>query len=229
MTNVQMHKDGDSRWAAYFNRHLSGYSSPLEYLAEHWAYHQTLYGYIKKYVPAGGRILEVGCGPSASGIYLAACGYRMVGIDNDSEVLDVGRRLVSIAGVQVELEKADAFHLEKYHGRFDCVFSMGVLEHFDPEETVQLLREQAKIAPVVFFNIPSKHTDRTDERVYSPREMSWMVRQAGLRPLRLFGYGRVMKSGWHKLLYHMMPAIGYSALVNWFGHAMNQVCIAKRD
>lgn len=220
--------DQQSRWAAYFAEHMQQFASSLEYLADHWAYHRSLYDYIKSVVPKGGRILEVGCGPSASCAYLAATGYQVTGVDSDSGVLNMARRLLSSLGVSVRLEQANAFDLSRYYNGFDCVFSMGVLEHFDPAKTIELLREQGKVAPIVFFNIPSRHTQHTDERFYSPRQMAALVREAGLRPIRLFGYGRVMKTAWHRLFYHAAPSLLYTAAVDWLGHAMNQVCIARR-
>jgi hypothetical protein len=93
----------------------------------------------------------------------------------------------------VRFEQGDAFNLDSWRDAFDLVYSCGVLEYFDRETTIHLLREQSKCAPRVFIETPTKYTalyiGRTDERIYTIKELKTIVREAGLRVKAAFGYG----------------------------------------
>ena len=59
-------------------------------------------------LPAGARILDVGCGTGRHSIELARRGFRMTGIDLSAGMLEQARRKAVEAGVEVEWVQADA-------------------------------------------------------------------------------------------------------------------------
>ncbi len=59
-------------------------------------------------LPAGGRILDVGCGTGRHGVGLAGLGFRVTGVDLSPGMLDVARRRAERANVDVEWVCADA-------------------------------------------------------------------------------------------------------------------------
>lgn len=73
--------------------------------------------------PAGGAILDIGCGTGRHSIELAKRGYRMTGVDLSSGMLDVARQAARKAGVEIEWAKADAteFHSDPV---FDAAISL---------------------------------------------------------------------------------------------------------
>lgn len=183
------------RWQKYFDEHKAFDAGWLKAAVTHWGFHEILYGMIQRHCPPPARMLDVGCGPGWSDCYLSACGYDVVGIDNDERLVERARDLAIRIGVPVQFECADAFDLSRYYGQFDLAYSCGVLEHFDREVTVQLLREQARCARRVLIQIPTKYTaytgEITDERIYTVNELKAIVRDAGLYIVAAFGYGDV--------------------------------------
>jgi hypothetical protein len=113
---------------------------------------------------------------------------------------------------------ADAFDLREYYDRSDLVFSCGVLEHFDREVTVQLLREQARCAPRVLIQIPTRYTaytgEITDERIYSVGELRSIVEDAGLHVVAAFGYGDVTATPGQIWLRRLLPRALWRGLQN---------------
>lgn len=184
-----------SRWQHYFDKQGAFDRAWLKAAVTHWGFHEILYGMIQRHCPAPGRILDVGCGPGWSDAYLVSCGYEVTGIDNEPRLVALAQELSLRLAVPCTFEVADAFDLGRYHGRFDLVYSCGVLEHFDREVTVRLLREQAKCAPRVLIQIPTKYTaytgEITDERIYTIGQLKDIVRDAGLSIVASFGYGDV--------------------------------------
>ena len=216
------HAHGGHDWKAYFAEKTPG-GSPLAFIADHWEFNLPFFRVIRKYVRPGGRILDVGCGPGASAIYLAARGYEVVALDNDRDVLAMLQRNVAGLELPIRAIQADAWEVDRLEERFDLAFSIGVLEHFDAPEFVALLRRQTRVARLVLTGIPTPYTRWTgpvvDERFYSVRELRRLYARAGLRVLHTFGYGDLM-GGWpYRLARLALPHGAYRLLQNRFGFA----------
>lgn len=190
------------RWQDYFEKARTEHATLAAMALEHWKYHERFYQYVRTHVPPGGRILEVGCGYGFSSLYLAAHGYQVTGIDNDPDLLEVAETFRSdCLSLPYQLQLGDIRNLEAHHGKFDFVFSAGLLEHFDLEEMKALIQAQARCAPLVGINVPSRFTlNPTDERFYTLRELSWIAESLGLATLKRFGYGRPARKRWMHFL-----------------------------
>lgn len=94
--------------------------------------------------PAGGRVLEAGCGVGAQTVTLArnSPGAAITSIDISGESLVVAQQRVEAAGLtNVVFERADIFDLPYPPASFDHVFVCFVLEHLrDPEGALAALR-----------------------------------------------------------------------------------------
>jgi 2-polyprenyl-3-methyl-5-hydroxy-6-metoxy-1,4-benzoquinol methylase len=165
-----------------------------------------------------------------SDIALQACGFQVVGIDNDDVIVEKAKSHAIELNSRATFEQADAFDLSCYYGSFDLVYSVGVVEHFDRSVTIQLLQEQAKCEPIVVTLIPTRYikysAGLSDERIYTMNELCKLSEEAGLTTIRRFGYGDVI-SRWHIWLKRTLPFGLYRLLQNR-GYAMGIICIGKR-
>ena len=57
--------------------------------------------------PAAGPVLDLACGSGRAAVWLAERGYRVTGLDWQSEALDMGRRLAASRGVTCDFRTAD--------------------------------------------------------------------------------------------------------------------------
>lgn len=57
--------------------------------------------------PAAGPVLDLACGSGRAAVWLAERGYRVTGLDWQSEALDMGRRLAASRGVTCDFRAAD--------------------------------------------------------------------------------------------------------------------------
>ena len=206
------------RWKNYFDIHGAFDEQWLSSAVKHWNFHELLYGTISQQCLKGARILNVGCGPGWSDFYLSALGYEVTGIDNEPDLIHLAQQRANLLNVSTKFEIADAFDLSKYYGKFDLCYSCGVLEHFDREVTVKLLKEQALCANQVLIEIPTKYTAYTggitDERIYSISELARIVEEAGLNVTVKFGYGDLSATPLHIFLRRVLPRAFWRLLQN---------------
>lgn len=204
------------RWASYFESQGTFGDHWLQTAVAHWSFHEILFGRIIQNVRPGGAILDVGCGPGWSDLYLSARGFAVTGVDSEPRLVQAARDLAARVGENVRYEVGDAFDLKTFHGQFDLAYSCGVLEHFDRDVTVQLLQEQARCAKQVLIQIPSRYTAYTgpitDERIYSVRELRRIVEDAGLTVVKSFGYGDIATLRWHQILRNALPRAAWRLL-----------------
>ncbi len=219
------------RWLEYFNRQGAQDAGWLKAAVTHWGFHEILYGMIERHCPRPARLLDVGCGPGWSDLYLASFGYEVTGVDNESRLVAVARDLAERLRVPARFEEGDAFDLSPFYDRFDLVYSCGVLEHFDREVTIELLREQTRCAPRVLIQIPTKYTvltgEITDERIYAVHELKRIVREAGLRVVCAFGYGDVTVTAVQIWLRRLLPRLVWRWLQNQ-GYAFAIAVLGER-
>jgi 2-polyprenyl-3-methyl-5-hydroxy-6-metoxy-1,4-benzoquinol methylase len=220
------------RWRQYIEGGVQQAGSPLRFAVEQWMFLFPLYLAIRKALPQGGRILDVGCGAGAFTSLLSMYGFETVGVDQDADVVAHARQVAGMLGGNATFEQADAFDLSPFHGRFDLAYSIGVVEHFDRGVTISLIEEQARCARFVLVAIPTQFTKYsaviTDERIYTRPQLEAMVRDAGLAVADSFVYGEVPTS-LARNLERALPGALYRQLKHAFSYAMGIGCVGRRD
>lgn len=186
-----------SQWAEYSHKVLG--DVPLRAAYQSWQFHMPTVGYLLKFRPPPARVLSIGCNLGLFDAVLVAHGYSVTSVDNDPQVLEAARELNRRFGFGLHFEQADAFDLALYENRFDVAYSAGLVEHWHGRETVRLLREHARCAPVIQVEVPTKWTWRIenitavaeDMHVYGVREFSGRIREAGLKRIKIYALGTV--------------------------------------
>lgn len=218
------------RWFKYHSDDLGQDNHWLKTAVSHWQFYQTFYGMISRHMSVGSKVLDIGCGHSFSDLYLASYGYNVTAVDNDERIIELAKDFAKVLNVELDYQQADAFDLSPFYGEFDLVYSVGVLEHFDREVTVALLKEQAKCANKVLICIPTQYTKYsagiTDERIYSVGELENIVKEAGLDVVDSFGFGSVNATALHRWIRRLIPH-GLFRLFQNKGYAYNIAVIGQ--
>jgi SAM-dependent methyltransferase len=92
------------------------------------------YGFLDRYLPATGRILEVGCGEGSNIAVLAKAGREFFGCDLSALGIAMARRDGDEAASRLVV--ADATALPFSRGSFDAAFAVSVIEHLPEPEIV---------------------------------------------------------------------------------------------
>lgn len=204
----------------------------MPFALSQWTFLLPIYSAIRATVAPGARILDVGTGAGIFSALLAHHGFDVVGVDHDPEIVEYARAMTTYLRSPARIELSDAFDLAPYHDRFDLVFSLGVVEHFDRADTIRLIAEQTRCAAQVLVAIPTSFTRYsgpiTDERLYTRRQLDQMVREAGLAVRKSFAYGDVPnKVG--VAASRFLPRVGYRALQQWCGYSMGIAALGVRS
>src|SRR5262249_41007706 len=160
-----------------------------------------------------------GCGAGAFTSLLSMYGFESVGVDQDADVVAHARQVAELLGGNARFEQADAFDLARFHGCFDLAYSIGVVEHFDRDVTVSLIKEQGRRGPHFLVPTPTQFTKSsaviTDERIYTRPQLEAMVRDAGLEVTDSFVYGEV-PTRLARNLERVLPGVLYRRLKHAF-------------
>jgi 2-polyprenyl-3-methyl-5-hydroxy-6-metoxy-1,4-benzoquinol methylase len=107
----------------------------------------------------GSEVLEIGCGRSPWLAYLAREGCRVSGIEIESHAARLARANLVGAKASGEIYCRDAFNLQQnmdLRGKFDLVFSLGVIEHLDAvTEKLRVLASYLKPGGRIVSMVPN--------------------------------------------------------------------------
>ncbi len=203
----------------------------LDRAMQHWEFHVKFHRKLEELLSPGATLLDVGCGKGYSALYFAARGYPVTGIDTDPDSILEAGEWADRMGLPARFQVADAFAF-RADRRFGMAYSMGLIEHFSPEEARRFLAPQADCSDLVAALAPTRHSDRTVEPCPVPqvfqsfRSLRETFREAGLEVVDCFGSGMV-SSRWDTRLANLTPPALLHFLQNRFAYAMG-VCVVGR-
>jgi len=197
-----------------------------------YAIDEVKFGYLRRYLPPGGRSLEVGCGSARVSGFLAALGFEVVGLDYEVAALRLAGRGFQSGGVKGDMLLGDAFALPFADQSFDVVLSTGLLEHFaDPSPIVAEMARVLRCGGIFYSDIvPRKFSlfraldsllSRRDdlwERPFDKGEIEALLSNEGLCGITVFAAAILpplvpfvrrwrpvdrLQDGWARLFYKM--------------------------
>lgn len=123
-------------------------------------------------------VLDVGTGTGQYCIELALRGARCEGIDKDPESIELANRIANDYQINnCIFREIDLFDFKKYEPkdeRYDIVFNMGLLEHFDDSQIVKMLKEMRRLGNYVIAGIPYGGSDTYKlSKSYSQEKGTW--------------------------------------------------------
>jgi len=219
------------RWKEYVTQGVQVAGGPIPFALKQWTFLLPIFSAILRTLPSGGKVLDVGCGAGIFTALLAHHGFQIVGVDEDPEIVAYAKGMVDFFRSSARVEQGSGFDLSRHYDQFDLVFSLGVVEHFEPAETIRLIQEQARCGRFVLVAVPTRFTKYaapvTDERLYRRRQVSALARRAGVRVKESFVYGEV-PSGLARNMGRLLPKVIYRGMQHLCTYAMGICCVGER-
>ncbi|MFF4034114.1 class I SAM-dependent methyltransferase [Streptomyces sviceus] len=96
-------------------------------------------------LPAGGRVLDLGCGKGGNAVHLASLGMRAVGVDvSHVQLRAAGQRWGEVPGLELHHTEAVAY-LQGAGEPFDAAYSVyGAVWFTDPHLLLPVIRERLR-------------------------------------------------------------------------------------
>jgi 2-polyprenyl-3-methyl-5-hydroxy-6-metoxy-1,4-benzoquinol methylase len=111
-------------------------------------------GVLRKRLPAGAEVLDVGCGNGVISRSLGAEGFRVRGIDVSKKAIDKARSLNTLPNVRFEVVSAEQLVAEG--SRYYAVICSEVLEHLrEPGKLLEVLNQSLHPEGVLIVTVPN--------------------------------------------------------------------------
>lgn len=108
----------------------------------------------------GKKILEVGSGTGQTSAYLASKGAQIHLLDISKKSLDFSKKYFDSMKLRVKLYHQNAFNMEFSSESFDYVWNGGVIEHFNDNEKILLIKKMWKLVKPggkLLITVPNSH------------------------------------------------------------------------
>ena len=193
---------------------------------------------MERHVPvaAGARVLDLGTGYGRFGLWCAARGARVIGVDLNADMVAAARERAEALGVRdrFEIRHGDAADLSTFPAAaFDLVLCMELFDHLPAAERVlaQVRRVLAPDGRFVFTYVPGEslygvlgnayrwwgRRSRTPviSRTYRLGEIRRLLRAQGFHLDRFWGIGVLCLTAQTRLFQEHVLFRGLTALARW--------------
>lgn len=190
----------NSHWKELYQKDIDKKGGNIEYVMGKIKKKKKLINLIKKY--ADKKIIECGSGTAVVSLYLSTLGYDVTAIDIEDDVLELSKKLardyyhnLKNDKLKINFKKESIFKLNYSSDYFDVAFSNGVLEHFQDDEIINIIKEQLKIAKITIVGIPTKYFESKEAKYGNERVLKlsyWrkLIKQSGGKIIQEVGMNR---------------------------------------
>jgi SAM-dependent methyltransferase len=212
----------DEKWREYHSRWEGRHW--LDRAMQHWEFNIKFHRKISAHLRPGDSLLDIGSGKGYSAFYFAACGHPVTGIDPDAPSIEEANEWADRLALPARFIVGDIFDVSLSE-RFRLSYSMGLIEHYSPQEAVRLLAIQSEVSDLVAALAPTRHSARTVESCpvpWTPQTVESLRRTfeaAGLTTIDAFGSGEV-SAKWDSRFKSSLPQALLHFLQNRISYAM---------
>ncbi len=136
-----------------------------------------LHSLLRRWIPLGGKVLDIGCGSGRDAFFLASLGCLVVAVDGSDSMLDIAQKKLSKEKTENILFQPALFPLPEAHPlfakKFDAITAIAVLMHI-PDDEIFAFACQVKTLLVekgIFLcSFSSGEGHSKDDRLYEHRE-----------------------------------------------------------
>jgi SAM-dependent methyltransferase len=185
-------RTSDSRWVNLFRDSMGSVDTIRRQHARKLHARFPLISHVEQYTPPGGSILETGAGTGALSLHLSQQGYQSSTLEKDPDMVRLSELLQEVIGGHSSRYQGCMTHLPFAEKSFDTVFNHGVLEYFDEDAVIDVIREQLRVASYFVFAIPTNlnHASYIEdcENLWSYAKWKKLIRESGATLVESFSF-----------------------------------------
>ena len=163
----------DDKWYELYKIDIEEFATPDDYIKYKLKYKRKFIDKVIKYAN-NKKVMEAGCGTGLMAGYLQKKGLDVTALDLSKKVLDYANEIASQSKVILpcKYEQGDILNLNYKNKTFDVVYSNGVMEHFNDNEIISILKQEMKISKYVIFGIPSTYFGMNEKMLGNERGLT---------------------------------------------------------
>ena len=154
-----------SKWSDLYEEEVLSASSVEEFIKQKLSTKKKVIRLINKYA-SNHNILEVGSGTGVLALYMSTLNDNKVdALDKDFDMIAISKKyfLDKFQDANINYICDDIRNINNI--TYDVCYSIGVLEHYDDSEIINLIHKQISISKYVIIGIPTKYFDE-DKKMY---------------------------------------------------------------
>ena len=166
-------KNDDAKWYELYKIDIEEFNNPDGYIEYKLKYKKKFIQKVLQYSD-NKKVIEMGCGTGLMAGYLQKLGLNVTALDLSQTVLDYAKEIAKQSKIicPCKYEQGDILNLKYKNNSFDVSYSNGVLEHFNDEEIIKILKQQMNIAKYVIFGIPSTYFNMNEKMLGNERGLT---------------------------------------------------------
>lgn len=147
-----------SKWSKLYEEEIKA-TDVRSYIEEKLRTKATVINLINKYA-SNGRIMELGAGTGILALKMASLGNKVIALDCDKDMIALSKKyfLKEFDNPSITYINKDIRHYEAKE-KLDVIYSIGILEHYNDEEIIELINKQLALCDCVIFGIPARYFD----------------------------------------------------------------------
>lgn len=166
-------KNDDEKWYELYKIDIDEFSSPDKYIEYKLKYKKKFIKKIIKYAE-NKKVIELGCGTGIVAGYLQNLGLDVMALDLSPSVLKYAQEIAENSNIikPCKYVEGNILNLQFKKNCFDVSYSNGVLEHFNDEDIIKILKQQLEISRYVVFGIPSTYFNMNEKMLGNERGLT---------------------------------------------------------
>jgi len=123
-------------------------------------------------LPAGARVLDVGCGSGVKSKYFIERGFKVAGIDISDKLLEIAKREVP----EGDFKEFSMVDLDGMPETFDGVFAQASLLHIPKKEAGDVVKKMAErlvFGGVLYLAVKESHADKPEEEMVKENDYGY--------------------------------------------------------
>lgn len=155
-----------SKWSNLYEKEILSAPSIDEFIKQKLSTKKKIIKLINKYA-SNKKIMELGAGTGVLALYISSLSNNKVdALDKDHDMISLSKRyfLSKFENSNINYLCDDIRNINVKE-KYDVCYSIGILEHYNDDEIIELINKQISISEYVIFGIPTKYFDE-DKKMY---------------------------------------------------------------
>lgn len=155
-----------SKWSDLYEEEILSSRSIDEYIKQKLSTKKKIIKLINKYA-SNKKIMELGAGTGVLALYISSLYNNKVdALDKDHDMISLSKKyfLSKFKNSNINYLYNDIRNIN-IKEKYDVCYSIGILEHYNDDEIIELINKQVSISKYVIFGIPTKYFDE-DKKMY---------------------------------------------------------------